>query len=217
MLRAVVRFAIQPLVFEEHHGIVATNSRPQKTAGVQSVRRQHHPQSRKMREDHFAALAMVNGAAVQISADRDAHHQRSAESVMRAPAQRGKLSAQLHHGRPNIVEELDLDHRFHPALGQANGAADNARFRQRTVEAAVAAELDLQSCCGLKNSALAFHFRQVRFPAAIGHVLAEHDHARIRRISSCIVRLSSSTMVRASPVNLGSASNSAEVGSMLSE
>ena len=46
---------------------------------------------------------------------------------------------------------------------------------------ALAAELDLQSGRRFEDAALAFHFRQVRFPAAIRHVFAENDDVRVSR------------------------------------
>ena len=130
-------------------------------------------------KDHLAALAVINRAAVQISADRHAHHQRRGEPVVRAPAQRRELVANLHHRGPDVIEKLDLDHRLHPARGHADRAPDDGGFGQRRVEAARGAEHDLQSLRRLEHAALAFDLLETGFAAAIGDVLAEHDDALV--------------------------------------
>ena len=48
--RAVVGLAIELLVFEEQHRIVAADGRAQQAAGVERIRRHHHAQARDVRE-----------------------------------------------------------------------------------------------------------------------------------------------------------------------
>src|SRR2546423_1679631 len=89
------------------------------------------------------AAAMVvqsNGAA-----GRDADHHGTGERVVRAVPQHRHLIPQLHHRGPDVVEELDLDHRFDPARRHADGAADDVGFGERRVEDAGAAEGPLQA------------------------------------------------------------------------
>jgi hypothetical protein len=45
------------------------------------------------------------------------------------------------HRRPDVVEELNLDHRLHAARGHADGAADDVGLGQRRIEDALGAEL----------------------------------------------------------------------------
>ena len=87
----------------------------------------------------------------------------------------------LMHRRPDVVEELNLNDRLHAAHGLTHSAADNVCFGQRRIEDAVAAELGLQPGRQLEDAALALHqsFTQILLAAAVGHVLAEDDDARI--------------------------------------
>ena len=112
--------------------------RAQQPAGVQRVRGHHHAQARDVRERHLAALAVIDRAAVQIAADRHAQSPRRGETAVRTPAQRGQLVANLHHRRPDVIEELNLGHRLEPARRHADGAPHDGRFGERRVEAALA-------------------------------------------------------------------------------
>ena len=73
-----------------------------------------------MREGHFAALAVINRAAGEVAADRNANHDGRFEMSGGAPANRGHLIAQLHHGRPDVIEELNFGNRFQAANGHAD-------------------------------------------------------------------------------------------------
>ena len=77
--RAIVRLAVEMLVLEEHHRIVAADGGAQQAAEIQRGRRHHHAQTRAMRENHFAALAVIDPAAGQIAADGSANHHRRFE------------------------------------------------------------------------------------------------------------------------------------------
>ena len=92
-----------------------------------------------------------------------------------------QLVADLHVGRPDVVEELDLDHRLDAASRQADRAADDVGLGERRVVDPVAAELLLQSPGDLEDAALALHLAEVLLAAGVGHVLAEDDDARIAR------------------------------------
>ena len=76
-----------------------------------------------MSKRRFAALAVINGAAVQVSADRHANHHRAGECVIGTPANGCQFIAKLHHRRPDIVEELNLGNRFEATDGKTNRAA----------------------------------------------------------------------------------------------
>ena len=141
--------------------------------------RHHHAQARQVGEDRFARLAVIDRAPRQVAANRHADDHRTGESVVRPPAQHGQLIADLHHRRPDVVEELNFHHRLQPADGHADGAAHNAGLRQRGVVAARAAKLPLQAVGDFEDSALAFHLGQIAFMAAVGNVLAENHDARI--------------------------------------
>ena len=134
-----------------------------------------------VREDALARLAVVGRAAAQVSADRDPHDHRARPRVGRPVAQHRHLVAKLHHGRPDVVEELDFDDRLQSARGHADRAADDVGFGERRVEHAVGAVDALQPVRDLEHAALAGHVRQRAFAAAVGDVLAEDDDARVDR------------------------------------
>ena len=73
-----------------------------------------------------------------------------------APAQRGQFVANLHHRRPNVIEELDLRHGLQAAHRHANGAAHNARFGDRRIEAASGAEATAGRAVTLNTPPLPF-------------------------------------------------------------
>src|ERR1700687_4899845 len=100
---------------------------------------------------------MINRAAGEVASDRNANHHRAGESVVGAPADHAELVANLHHRRPDVVEELNLDDRLQAAGGHAGGAPHNGGLRERRIEYAVIAELTLQAEGELEDSAFAFH------------------------------------------------------------
>src|SRR5690242_14196521 len=120
---------------------------------------------------------MVDGAAGKIAADGYAHHRRTGEVAVGAPADERQLIAKLLHRWPDVIKELDYNHWLQSARRHAHGASHNVSFRERRIEHAIAAVLALQSGSQLEDSALALDllFLQILFAAAIGHVFAEHD------------------------------------------
>jgi hypothetical protein len=97
-----------------------------------------------VREDALARLAVVRAAAAQVAADRDADHDRARPRVARPVAHHRHLVADLHHRRPDVVEELNLDHRLQLARRHPDRAADDVGFGERRVEDAVVAVEPLQ-------------------------------------------------------------------------
>ena len=87
MRRAVVGLAIEALVFQEQNGIVGPDGGPEQATGVERVGREHDPQAGNVGEDRFAALAVINRAAAEVSADRNAYDDGRGKAVMRAPPQ----------------------------------------------------------------------------------------------------------------------------------
>src|SRR2546421_3454390 len=81
--------------------------------------------------------------------------------------------------RPDVVEELNLDHGPQAACGHAYSASDNVRFGQWGVKYASAAEVSLQVCGDFEYATFALYFVQVLLARAIGHVLAEDHNARV--------------------------------------
>src|SRR2546423_12848711 len=97
------------------------------------------------------------GAPGQLPANRHSNPDRAREAVIRAPADHREFIANLHHRRPDVVEELDLDYRLQSASGHSRGAADDGGFGQRRIEYAVVAEFALQAEGEFENSAFALH------------------------------------------------------------
>src|SRR5207247_10025546 len=95
----------------------------------------------------------------QLATGRDAHDHRSREIVAGAVPQHRHLVAYLHHGGPDVVEELDFDDRFEPPHRHADCAPDDARLRQRRVENTRVAVQPLQTVSQLEHAALAGYDR----------------------------------------------------------
>ena len=66
----VVGLAVEVLVLEEQHRVVAADRRPQQPGRVLRVRRKHDADARAVREDALARLAVVRRAAAEVAADR---------------------------------------------------------------------------------------------------------------------------------------------------
>ena len=82
------------------------------------------------------------------------------------------------HGGPDVIEELNLDHRLQAASCHAEGATHDVSFGERRVEDAVGAELALQAGGELEDSTFAFYLLlfQILLVRAVGDILAkDHD------------------------------------------
>ena len=134
-----------------------------------------------MREDALAGLAVIRAAAAQVAADRHADDHRAGPGVARSVAHHRHLVANLHHRRPDVVEELNLDHRLELARRHPDAAADDVGFGERRVEHAIVAVEPLQAVRELEDAAFAGHERQRVFLAGVRDVLAEDDDARVAR------------------------------------
>src|SRR5271166_6034731 len=108
-----------------------------------------------MGEGALAALRMVDGTPGEISANGHANYHGTRECIIRAPANYGKLVANLHHRRPDVVEEPDLDDGLEPARGHSSGTADDRSLCQRRIENPVVAKFALQAEGQLEDSAFA--------------------------------------------------------------
>jgi hypothetical protein len=91
----------------------------------------------------------------------------------------GQLVAELHVGRPDVVEELDLDHRLEAARRHADGAADDVGLGQGRVVDAVAAEAFCSPVVTLNTPPLPLTSARHLLAASVGDVLAEHHDARV--------------------------------------
>ena len=157
---------------------IAVRSRPAASMAVDGIR---DADPGTVREDALAGLAVIRTAAAQVSADRHANDHRARKRVARPVPQHRHLVAQLHHRRPDVVEELNLDHRLQLANGHADAATDDGRLGERRVEDAILAVRALQAVRHLEDAALAGHDLQGLLPAGVRDVLAEDDDARIVR------------------------------------
>src|ERR1700722_6266242 len=105
---AVVGLAIKMFVLEEHHRIVAANRGAQHSRDVERGRWHDDAQAGAMRKDRFAALAVIDAAAREVAADRNANDGGCFEVSVGTPARDAEVVAKLHHRRPNVVEELNF-------------------------------------------------------------------------------------------------------------
>src|SRR5579862_1293272 len=154
---ATVGFAVQALVLQEQYGVIASNCGAQQSGRIQSIRRKNHPQPGDMGEDALAALRMIDRAAGEISPDRNANYHGTRECIVRAPANHREFVANLHHRRPDVVEELNLDYWLQSASGHAGGSAHNGSFGEWRIENPVRPELALQAKGQLENPAFALY------------------------------------------------------------
>src|SRR5258708_12521966 len=109
-----------------------------------------------MRKNRSAAWAVIKAAVGEMAGGGQAEHRGKFEIAIGAPAQDAQLVANLHHGRPDVVEELDFGDGLQAAGGHADGAADDAGFGKRRVEDAVVAVFSLQAGSSFEDAALPF-------------------------------------------------------------
>ena len=130
-----------------------------------------------MSENALAALGVVDGAARQVSANRNPNYTGSRESIVGTPANQRKLVAQLHHRRPDVVEELNLNHRLQPARRHSGRSTHDRCLGKRRIEHPVGPKIALQAKGQFEHAAFAFDhlLLQILLAATIGHVLPE-DH-----------------------------------------
>src|ERR687888_620203 len=100
---------------------------------------------------------MPDGAAREVAADGDPHDHRAREGAVAPPADRRSFRAELLHGGPDVVEELDLRTRAQPAKRLADRAPDDARLGKGGVEAPRLPELALQTHRDPEHAALPGH------------------------------------------------------------
>ena len=177
---AVVALAVEVLVLEEQHRVLAAERGAQQPRRVARARRERDQEPGDVGEDRLAALAVPDRAALEVAADRDAHDHRARERAVRAPARGRGLRLDLVHRRPHVVEELDLGARAQPAHRLADRAADDVRLRERRVEAAGVAERALQAERDAEHAALARHLVD-HVGVGVGDVFAEHADAFVAR------------------------------------
>src|SRR5436305_986257 len=139
--RLVVRLAVQVFVFQKQHGVVAPDRGPQQAVRVECGAGADHAQPRHGRERHGARLRVIDRPAFQVSAVGHSHDRGTAEGVVRAPAQRRQLVAELMIRGPDVVEELDLHDGLQAAGREPDGPAHDVRLGERRVVHAVAPEL----------------------------------------------------------------------------
>ena len=171
----VVGLAVEVLVLEEDDRVFAADRGAEQPRRVERGGGLHHPQSRKMGEEHFGGLAVVHGAAGQVAPGRDAQDERSAVVAVRAPAQTGEFAPDLHVGGPDVIQELDFGDRTQAAHRHAEAEPHDGGLGEGAVEDPLRSELALESIAHLEDAALALDLPQVRLAARVRHVLSEHD------------------------------------------
>jgi hypothetical protein len=157
--------------------IVASQRGAQQPVGVQRRGGHHHMKPGDVGEQDLPRLAVIERPSLQISARRHPQDHRAGVGAVGAPAHRRELVPDLHHGRPDVVEELDLHDRLQTARRHTDGPADDARLGQGAVENPLGPEAALQVVGHLEDAPLPLDLSQVILPGAVGHVLSEDDDA----------------------------------------
>src|SRR5262249_23494739 len=107
--------------------------------GIHGVRRIGDTNTRAVGKDALARLAVVRAPAAQVAADRHTDHHRARPMIPRAIPHHGHFVSELHHCRPDVIEELHFDHRLQATGGHADAPADDAGFGDGGVEDAILA------------------------------------------------------------------------------
>ena len=122
---------------------------------------------------------MVDAASLQVAAEGGADHHGRRECAVGAVAYGGQFVADLHERRPDVIEELNFDDGLESARRHPDRAPHDVRLGERRVEDAVAAETPLEPVRHLEDATLALHLCEGFLARRVGHVLAEHDDARV--------------------------------------
>src|SRR5260370_6052273 len=120
---------------------------------------------------------MKNPPRGEKTADGHAQNGGTFEVAVGAPAKDTQLTANLHHGRPDVVEELNFGDGLEAAGGHADGAANDAGFGEGRVENAIVAVFSLQAGSGFEDAALAFDVLEIFLTAGVGDGLAKNRDA----------------------------------------
>ena len=171
-----VGLAQQVLVLEKHHRVLGLERRPQQAHGVGGPGRHHDRKAGDVGEDGLTGLGVPDGPAAHVAADRHPQHHRAGERAVGAPPDGGRLALDLVHGRPDVVEELDLGHGPQAPQPLPYRPADNVGLGERRVVAPGQAEAALEAEGGAEYATLALHVGQHGL-AGVGDVLAEHPDA----------------------------------------
>ena len=156
---------VQRLVLDEHDRIRIGDGGLQKSGGVGGAARHHDLQPGHVRQPRLEALGVL-GAVALPGAALSAEHERHRQLPARHEVRLGRLVDQLVERERDEVDEHDLDDGFETRLGRTDRHAADGALADRRVADALAAEL-LGEPSG----------DQVR--AALGDVLAEHDHSLV--------------------------------------
>src|SRR5256885_2447928 len=82
-------------------------------------------------------------------------------------------------GRPDVIKELNFDHRLNSARRQSDRASHDVRFSEWRVVNAVTAKLSLQVRRNFEDPPFALYLIERLFTRAIGDVLAKNYNTRI--------------------------------------
>ncbi len=124
-----VALAVESLVFKKEDRILLVYGLLEQSLGITGCAGVADMEAGEMGEKALDVLAVAE-SAVDVSADRHADDHGAEKVPGRAPAHGRHLIAQLHHGGPDIVAELDFDDRLEAVKGEADGGSDDAGLRQ---------------------------------------------------------------------------------------
>ena len=98
-------------MLEEDHRILAADRGAKQAIRVERRRRTYHPKSGAVGEQRRARLRVID-RATDVAAVCGSQHDRGTVRPVGPPAHGRQLVADLHVRRPDVVEELHLDHRL---------------------------------------------------------------------------------------------------------
>ena len=110
-----------------------------------------------MGEYRFTALGVPDRSTCQITADSDPDHERDCEPAFGSPSGRRRLGTDLHHRRPDVIEELNLGTGPKSSNRLTDPPANDVRLGQGSVVAPSDPELPLEPVGSAEDAALSFH------------------------------------------------------------
>ena len=125
-----------------------------------------------MGEYRHARLGVPVSPSGQVTPDRHPQDHRARPFAGRPPPHSGRLALYLLHGRPDVIEELDLGHGPQSPHALAHSPANDIGFGQGRVVTAVGAELSLQAESGTENASFTLELVQ-ELGRGVSHILAE--------------------------------------------
>src|SRR5688500_5405449 len=99
-------------VLKKEDRIVTTNGCARQPIRGHRISRINHSRPRYLRKARYPGLGVIYGATFEVPTDRHSNHHWCFPIVAGSPTYEGQLVPNLVHCGPDVVEELNLNHRL---------------------------------------------------------------------------------------------------------